>query len=103
MGAITGTLAKSSELCGDYKVYIITAAIASASDDITLTQAVHGISEIAGILGAVVTGGLDTAFTYKEVSFSGLVLTVVTLAQAGGVSTNWSGTTMSISLLGRSE
>ena len=103
MGAITGTLAKRSECAGDYKLYVITATVASASDTITLTQATHGISEIAGIVGVVVTAGLDDHFTYVQAAFSGLVITVTSLEADGTAATDFTGTTVSITVLGKSE
>lgn len=103
MGAITGTLALGTELSGDYKIYIITATIAAASDVITLTQAVHGISEIAGLIGAVVTDGLDAAFSTIQVSFTGLAITIVSLKADGTSADDFTNTTVSISLAGRSE
>lgn len=101
MGAITGTLAKATEFAGDYKLVTITATIASASDTITLTAASHGISEIAGIVGAVITGGLDAAFTNIQVSYSGLVLTVASIEQDGSAATDFTGTTVAITVLGK--
>jgi len=101
MGAITGTLAKITEFAGDYKLLIITATIAAASDTITLTQADHGISEITGIVGAVITGGMDADFQALQVSFSGLVITVVSKQADGAAADEFTGTTVSISVLGK--
>lgn len=101
MGAVTGTLAKATEFAGDYKLVTITATIASSSDTITLTAADHGISEIAGIVGAVITGGLDAAFTNIQVSYSGLVLTVASVEQDGTAATDFTGTTVAITVLGK--
>ena len=101
MGAITGTLAKITEFAGDYKLVCLTATVAAASDTITLTQATHGISEITGIVGAVITGGLDAAFTNIQVSFSGLVLTVVSVEEDGTAATDFTGTTISVTVLGK--
>lgn len=101
MGAVTGTLAKATEFAGDYKLVTITATIASSSDTITLTAASHGISEIAGIVGAVITGGLDAAFTNIQVSYSGLVLTVASVKQDGTAATDFTGTTVAITVLGK--
>lgn len=101
MGAITGTLAKITEFAGEYKLLVITATVASASDTITLTLADHGISEITGIVGLVITGGQDAAFTAASASFSGLVITVVSVEQDGTASTDWTGTTISVSVLGK--
>ncbi len=103
MGAITGTLAKATELSGNYKLYVITAPIGTEDDDITLTQADHGISEIAGIVGATITAGIDAAFNAIQVSFSGLVVTVESFEEDGTVATDFTGTTVSITLLGKSE
>jgi hypothetical protein len=103
MGAITGTLAKRTEFGGDQKLYVITATVAAASDTITLTQATHGISEISGIVGVAITGGMDAAFTNVQVSFSGLVITVVSVEYDGTAATDFTGTTISIGLVGKSE
>lgn len=101
MAAITGTLAKATEFAGDYKLVSITATVGSASDTITLTQAAHGISEITSIVGLVITGGQDAAFTAASASFSGLVITVTSVEQDGTASTDWTGTTVAITVLGK--
>ena len=100
MGAITGTLAKATEFAGDYKLVTVTATVASASDTITLTAAAHGISAIDAIVGAVITGGMDADFQTIQVSYSGLVLTVVSKQADGAASDEWTGTTVSITVLG---
>ena len=75
MGAITGALAVGTEMNGaQYKLVSVTASVAAASDTITLTLADHGIRQIDAIVGAVITGGLDAAFTNIQVSFSVSVL-----------------------------
>lgn len=100
MGAITGTKVYAGELAGEVRLLHLTATVASASDTITLTAANHsGVTEIVGIVGATITGGLDDSFTALQVSFSGLVLTVVTLEADGTVSDEWTGTTIAICLL----
>lgn len=100
MGAITGTLVGNTEFAGKFKVITLTAPVAANSDTITLTAAAHGgVKSIVAILGAVVTGGLDSAFTSLQVSFSGLVITVASFDQAGSVATDFTGTTVSIALL----
>lgn len=101
MGAITGTLGKRTELGGEWKILVLTATVASASDTITLTAATHGVSEIGGIVGLVITGGQDAAFTSASASYSGLVITVTSVEQDGTPSTDWTGTTISISVLAR--
>lgn len=101
MGAITGTLVKRTEFAGDYKLICLTATVASASDTITLTAAAHGISEIAAIVGLVITGGQDAAFTAASASFSGLVITVTSVEQDGTAATDFTGTTIAVTVLGR--
>lgn len=101
MAAITGTLAKTTEFAGDYKLVSVTATVGSASDTITLTAATHGISEITAIVGAVITGGLDAAFTNIQVSYSGLVLTVVSVEQDGTAATDFTGKSIAITVIGK--
>lgn len=100
MGAITGTLTGNTEFGGDHKIIVVTATVAAASDTITLTAASHGgVVSIVGILGATITGGLDAAFSYLQVSFSGLVVTVASFEQDGTVATDFTGTTVAVALL----
>jgi len=100
MADITGTKLEGTELAGKYQLVVVTATVASASDTITLTAATHGITAITAIVGAVVTGGLDAAFTNIQVSFSGSVLTVASIEADGTAATNWTGTTISVAVLG---
>lgn len=100
MAAITGTLAKRTEFGGDYKLFVITATAESASDTITLTAATHGLTEITGIVGQV-TGGLDADFATLQVSYSGLVITVVSKNAAGSSSTSWTDTTYTLFVIGK--
>lgn len=99
MGAITGTKVYNGELSGEVRILIVTATVAAASDTITLTAATHGASEIVGILGATITGGLDAAFSYLQVSYSGLVITVASFEQDGTPATDFTGTTIAVALL----
>jgi hypothetical protein len=101
MAAAVGTLVKATEFAGASKIVSITAPIASASDEITLTLADHGISQIDAIVGAVVTGGQDDAFTSLSVSYSGLVITVVSKGQDGLASSAWADTTIALTVLGQ--
>lgn len=89
MAAVTGVLTKRTEMAGDYKIVVITGAVASASDTITLTEATHGISEITAILGSSVflPVGTGAGTTCIGVSFSGLVLTVTALEGDGTAAT----------------
>jgi len=98
--AITGTLQLGTELGGRYKLVVVTATVASASDTITLTAATHGITAITSIVGAVITGGIDDAFTMIQVTFSGLELTVVSKGQDGLDADDFTGTTISIAVIG---
>ena len=100
MGAITGTLGVGTEFGGAYKLVTVTATVAATSDTITLTEATHGIKAITSIVGCVVTGGLDAAFTAVQASFNGLVITVVSLEQDGTAATNFTGTTISVTVVG---
>lgn len=100
MAAITGTLAGNSALGPHTKLITVTATVGSASDTITLTAANHGgVVSIAGIVGATITGGLDAAFSYLQVSYSGLVVTVASFEQDGTAATDFTGTTVEIALL----
>ena len=100
MGAITGTLGQNSELAGSQKIISVTAPIASASDTITLTSASHGgFASIAGIVSCRIRGGLDASFAGVQATFSGLVITVISVEGDGTVSTEWSGTTVELFIL----
>lgn len=100
MGAITGTKAVLSEFSGDYKILVLTATITAASDTITLTQADHGIGTISGIIGYVVNTGLDADFATLQVSYSGLVITVVSKNAAGSTATDFTTTTITLTVIG---
>lgn len=100
MGAITGTKVKLTEFSGDYKILIINATIASASDTITLTEAAHGISEITGCIGQI-TGGMDADFQTIQVSASGLVITVVSKQADGAAADEFTGTTVQLFIIGK--
>ena len=100
MAAITGTLGVGTELSGAYKMVTVTATIESADDSITLTEPVHGIKAITGIVSCVPTAGLDAAWTYLQAAFSGLVITLVSLEQDGTASTAWTTTTVSVTVIG---
>lgn len=88
MGAITPTVVAQTPLAGK-RLIIVTATLASASDTITLSLATHGARTIYGAW-AVLEGGQDAALLGGlTVSFSGLVITVKSQAEAGTDSTNW--------------
>jgi hypothetical protein len=100
MGAITGTLAGATEFAGDYKVVKLTIVPAAASDTVTLTQAVHGISEILFTIPKL-TAGFDAALAGIFSNHSGLVITVNTTAAAGTNATDWTAATAEILVIGR--
>jgi len=102
MGAITGTLAVRTEFGGDYKAYVINATIGATSDTITLSQATHGISEIVGVFGQI-SGGMDADFQALQISFSGLVITVVSKQADGAAADDFTGTTIQLLVIGKSE
>lgn len=102
MGAITGTKALLTELAGDYKLVVITAPISSADDAITISLASHGISAVTAIVGALITGGLDADFCSIQATLtSSTVITIVSLQADGAVADEFTGTTVSISVLGK--
>ena len=100
MGAITGTKTLGTEFASGYKLVTVTATCAATSDAITLTEATHGIKAITSIIGCVVTGGLDDAFMHVQASFNGLVITVVSLGQDGLAADDFTGTTISVTVIG---
>lgn len=100
MGAITGTLAGTTEFSGDYKIFKLTIIPAAASDTVTLTLAAHGLSEILFVIPKL-TAGYDAALAGIFATFSGLVITVVTTAAAGTAATDWTGATAELLVIGR--
>ena len=88
MGAITGTKSTITEFAGAIRLHKITCVPASASDAVTLTLADHGIRTIYGVIPQL-TAGQDANLASIYASFSGLVITVVTLNAAGGNATDW--------------
>lgn len=100
MGAVTGTVVAATEFAGKFKLVLVTATIASSSDTIALTEAATGIVAISGIVGAVITGGLDASFSYLQVSFSALTITVASFKASGAAADDFTGTTVSVTVLG---
>lgn len=99
MGAITGTLVKSTEFAGQKIIAYITATVASASDTVTLTQATHGFSSLDFAI-PIITAGFDAAFTHVEASVSGLVITVTSEEADGTAATDFTGTTIGLLVVG---
>lgn len=103
MGAITATLGSSTEFAGKKKLVTLTATIASTDDSMTLNAADHGISSLDSIVGAVITGGLDAAFTTIQASItsaSNMVIQIKSFEQDGTPATDFTGTTIALSVLG---
>ena len=99
MGAITPTKALGTEFGGDHKVVILDATPASASDTVTLTTANSGLSTILGVI-PIITTGQDAALTTVHATFSGLVITIVTLGQDGANATDWTGANVRLFVIG---
>jgi len=100
MGAITGTKTYAGELAQEVKILHLTATIASASDVITLNAADHGGAvSIVGIMGHVITGGMDADFQALQVSYSGLAITVVSTQADGAAADEFTGTTIALAVL----
>ena len=92
MAAITNPKTRVTELAGNDKILAFDSlAIASASETLTLTLADNGASTILAVVASP-SAGVDAAYSYLEASFSGLVITIKSFAQAGGVATDFTGT-----------
>jgi hypothetical protein len=100
MAAITGTLARATEFGGEIRAFVITCVPTSASDTITLTVATHGVSEILDVF-PFITAGQDAALQTAYATFSGLVITLTSLAAAGTVATDWTGATVKLLVFGK--
>jgi len=100
MGAIVGTKVLGTELAGTYKILQVTCVPASASDDVTLTLATHGITVIGAILGCEIQAGQTANFQTAYATYSGLVITVKSLNAAGGNATDWTNAVVRLTVLG---
>jgi hypothetical protein len=100
MGTPAGTNVVATEFAGLYKVVTVAFTPSAASDTVTLTLASHGISVIKAILGVRILTGQDDAFATIFATFSGLVVTVVSMNAAGGASTNWGSATAEFTVIG---
>jgi hypothetical protein len=95
----TSTLGGVTELGGKYKILHLTATISSADDAFTLTEAAHKITAIDGIISAVITGGMGANFQSIEISYSSLTVTIVSKNAAGSAATDFTSTTVALTLL----
>lgn len=100
MAELTEAIVAATEFSGKFKLVTVTATIGSASDTIVLTQASTGIQSIAAVLGAVITGGMDADFQTLQVSASALTLTIVSKQADGAAADEFTGTTVTITVLG---
>ncbi len=101
MGALTATQVVNTELAGEYKIQVLTATPAAASDTITLTAAANGFSEIV-FANAHLTGGLDANLTILQTSWSGLVVTIKQLKADGATNaSDWGSAALEVLVIGR--
>lgn len=98
MSALTPTKVALSELSGDLKFYICSFVPASASDTITFVAATHKFRKIYGAF-PFLTAGYDAALMGIYATFSGLVVTVVTVGADGLNATDWTGATARLLML----
>lgn len=96
MAALTNPGSRPTEFAGRKKLLSIYAlAVGSASDTLTLSLADNGVSTIYNVVGTI-SGGQDAAFANIGVSFSGLVITITSIAAAGTAATDWTGATVNL-------
>jgi len=92
MGAITPTIVSQTPLAAK-RILILTATIASASDQITLSLATHGVRTIYGVW-PVIEAGMDEDFQTIQASFSDLVITLTSKEGDGTAADEFTGTTV---------
>lgn len=100
MAELTETLIAATQLVSKFKLVVFNATILNNSDTVVLTQAQTGIQSIAAVVGAVITAGLDAAFSYLQVSASAMTVTIASFEQDGTVATDFTGTTVTVTVLG---
>lgn len=86
--ALTQTKVIDTEFSGDYKLLIKTVTLGTASDVLTLVRATDKVTEIAGVFSVIKTGA-GANFQSLQISYSGLVITIVSLNGAGNNATSW--------------
>lgn len=97
MAALTETKVYHGEHSGSVREHIVTGTLQSASDTITFTTA-DGFNKIEAIKGFVLTGGMDAGLLGVQVSFSGLVVTLVSKGQDGAAASDWTDATFTLTL-----
>ena len=95
--AITPTVVCNSQLAGK-RIWVATATITAASDTITLDLATYGVRTIYSVWG-VIESGMDADFTSLQISFSGLVITIVAKQADGAAADEFTGTTVRINAI----
>lgn len=84
MAALTPTVT-NTEYAGEKQTLVIDVTPSSASDTVDLSSYCSSIDGIVGQINA----GLDAAFTYIQVSFSGTTVTIASFEQDGTAATDW--------------
>ena len=87
MGAITPTIVTQTPLAAK-RLLILTATLAATSDEITLSLATHGVRTIYAVEGVIETG-MGANFQSLQISFSSLVITIVSKNAAGANATSF--------------
>ena len=103
MAALTPSTLIATEFAGKYKMVLCSVTVGSASDTIVLTQAQIGAVALVGVIGAVITAGLDAAFTMLQVAVSSLTITITSFEQDGTAATDWTGTTADVTVLAKTS
>ena len=100
-GIISNDGTNVSEMGSKYKILSINdAAIAGATDTLTLTQNENGgIGTIVGVI-ATIADGISANFQTLTATFSGLVVTIKSYKATGAAADTWSSTTANILIIG---
>lgn len=101
MAAITNPKTKVTEFAGDYKLLPLDGlSLTSASEALTLSYTDNHISEITTVVGSI-SSGLSTTFSYIEVSYSGLIVTIESFEQDGTDATGWGSAKVNLLVVGK--
>ena len=98
MGALTATKVVASELAGDLKWVVYTATLTAASDTVTFVAATHKFRTIYAVI-PVLQAGQDSLLASVSATFSGLVVTLVSINPEGTAATDWTGATVRLCML----
>ena len=101
MAAITNDGTNATTFSGEYRlVSMYNLALTSHAETLTLTAADNGISEIQNVM-VCPNAGTDAAFQTCNASFSGLVVTIDSTANAGLAATDFTGATCNLIVIGK--